>query len=125
MQTRSLVAHQEPSKSTERPTWDVIEVSPLIDFHDLLAIVRKRLKWLIGIPVLLVALALVYLFVFATPVYKSTALVFVDPKFDHILQVENVNSVASDLDSLNSLERAMVSDSMIRRVVDKLGLKDD
>lgn len=125
MQSHSLVAHREGPRPTERPSWDVIEVSPLIDFHDLRATIRKRIKWLIGIPVLFVALALVYLYVLATPVYKSTALVFIDPKFDHILQVENVNSVASDLDSLNSLERAMVSDSMILRVIDRLDLRND
>jgi len=125
MQTNTLVAQHSPPKTTESTSWDLIEVSPMIDWHDLRAIIRKRMKWLIGLPALLIAAALVYLFFIAVPVYKSTALVFIDPKFDHILQVEEVNSVASDLDSLNSLERAMVSDSMIIRVVDKLDLRND
>lgn len=86
---------------------------------------RKRLFWLLFFPFLGAALAIVYLFFFATLYYESRALVFVDPKFDRILQVENVTSVASDLDSLNSLEKAMTSDSMILRVIEKLNLRED
>lgn len=125
MQTNTLVSQHNPPKSNGPTSWDLIEVSPMIDWHDLKSILRKRLKWLIGLPAAFVAAALVYVFFIATPIYKSTALVFIDPKFDHILQVEDVNSVASDLDSLNSLERAMVSDSMILRVIDKLDLRND
>ncbi|MEM9016338.1 MAG: Wzz/FepE/Etk N-terminal domain-containing protein, partial [Verrucomicrobiota bacterium] len=89
------------------------------------AIIRKRLVWLLAVPAAFVAAALVYLFVLATPLYQSTALVFVDPKFDSTFRIENVQGVNSDLDSLNSLERAITSDSMILRVVEKLGLRDE
>lgn len=105
--------------------WDLVELPPLIDFADLFDIIKRRIKLLIAIPFLLVALCIVWLYFIATPFYKSTAMVFIDPKFDNILQNENVNSIASDLDSLNSLEKAIVSDTMILRVVDKLNLRDE
>ena len=60
--------------------WDLVEVSPLVDLRDLNSIVRRRRVLLVTIPVLCVLLALVYLFFLATPMYLSSALIFVDPK---------------------------------------------
>lgn len=114
-----------PAAEPTRETWDVVEVSPIVDFRDLWRIIRKRLPWLILIPAVCVILSIVYLYGFATPLYKSNALIFVDPKFDRILQIEDVHTAASDLDSLNSLEKAITSDSMILRVLEKLELKED
>ncbi len=118
-----------PSKGSSRTPgaaeWDLIELSPVFDLQDLLAIARKKILWLLLLPIIGAALAIVYLTFFATLYYESKALIFIDPKFDHTLQLENVDSVASDLDSLNSLERAMTSDSMILRVIDKLELRED
>ena len=111
--------------STQAKEWDLIELSPVFDLQDLLSIFKKRFFLLMLFPFIGGVLAIVYLFFFATLYYASTALIFVDPKFDHILQIENVSSVASDLDSLNSLERAITSDSMILRVIDKLNLRED
>ena len=105
--------------------WDLVELKPLINFDDLIAIVKRRLPWLIAIPFFCVVLALVYCYLLATPLYKSSALVFVDPMFDRTLQVEAVGPGLSDLDSLNSLEKAIVSDSVILRVVDRLDLWND
>ncbi len=102
--------------------WDLVELSPLIDFNDLWAIVKRRLPWLIAIPFLCAVVALAYCYLIATPLYKSTALVFVDPMFDRTLQVESVGPGISDLDSLNSLEKAIVSDSVVLRVMDRLDL---
>lgn len=103
----------------------VIELTPVFDIRNLWGIVKRRCLWLILLPLLTVGLALLYLYSFATHYYESSALIYVDPKFDRILQIEDVVSVGSDLDSLNSLEEAIVSDSMILRVVDKLGLRND
>ncbi|MEM6915082.1 MAG: Wzz/FepE/Etk N-terminal domain-containing protein, partial [Verrucomicrobiota bacterium] len=102
-----------------------VDVSPILDFRDLKSVIRKRFLWLVGIPALFVSAAVAYLLLLATPMYESTALVFVDPKFDSTFRIENVQGMNSDLDSLNSLERAITSDSMILRVVDKLDLRND
>jgi uncharacterized protein involved in exopolysaccharide biosynthesis len=119
-----------PSKPASSPTpgsaeWNLIELSPVFDLQDLFAIAKRKILWLLLLPLIGAALAIIYLFFFATLYYESKALIFIDPKFDHTLQLENVDSIASDLDSLNSLERAMTSDSMILRVIDKLKLRQD
>lgn len=113
--------HVAESKSS----WDVIEVSPAIDFDDLWSIVKRRTKWFIAIPLACAIVAYVFAKLAMTPYYKSNALIFIDPMFDQVLQVETVGPMMSDLDSLNSLEKAIVSDSMILRVVDKLNLRSD
>lgn len=115
----------EPVPFQNRPSWDVVELSPLFDFRDIFHIIKRRLGWLLLIPFACVVLMVAYLLFIATPYYKSTALIFVDPKFDSILQIENVSSIASDLDSLNSMEKALLSDSMVLRVIDKLNLRED
>jgi uncharacterized protein involved in exopolysaccharide biosynthesis len=84
-----------------------------------------RSPWLILLPVVCVASALAYVYLVSTPLFQSKALVFVDPMFDRTLQIQPTGPSVSDLDSLNSLEKAMVSDSMILRVIDKLKLRDD
>lgn len=106
-------------------SWKVVELPPLVDVRSLFSIIKRRFFWLMLIPLLTVALALVWLFKFATLYYESSAMIYVDPTFDRILQVEKVSSIAPDLDSLNSLESAMTSDSMILRVLDKLNLRND
>ncbi|MCB1228980.1 MAG: GumC family protein [Verrucomicrobiae bacterium] len=127
MPSTALAPRTETSlaKPPASQSWDLVELTPLIDFDDLLAIVKRRLIWLIAIPAVCVAFALIYVYLFATPLYKSSALVFVDPMFDRTLQVEAVGPGISDLDSLNSLEKAIVSDSVILRVVDRLNLWND
>ncbi|MEM1443661.1 MAG: Wzz/FepE/Etk N-terminal domain-containing protein, partial [Verrucomicrobiota bacterium] len=125
MTSTSLTKPQPAPPSPPAESWDIVEVSPILDLRDLKTIIRRRFLWLVAIPSAFVSLALVYLFVFATPMYESTALVFVDPKFDSTFRIENVQGMNSDLDSLNSLERAITSDSMILRVVDKLDLRND
>ncbi len=117
------LAVADPAES--RSQWDLIEVSPAIDLDDLWSVLKRRWAWLIVIPMLCAAAALAAALTLVTPLYKSTALVYIDPNFDHILQIENVSSGLSDLDSLNSIEKAIVSDSMIIRVIDKLGLRND
>lgn len=112
-------------RSDAKPSWDLIEVSPVVDWDDIMSILKRRWAWLVVIPAICAALALAYVLLLVTPMYKSSAMVFIDPNFDHILQIENVSSGLSDSDSLNSIEKAIVSDSMIIRVIDKLGLRND
>lgn len=105
--------------------WDLVEVSPLLDFDDLFGALRRRLPYFLALPLIGAALALAYAYFVATPLYKSTALVFVDPMFDRTLQIQPTMGGVSDLDSLNSLERAIMSDSMVLRVLDRLDLRED
>lgn len=129
MSLTTLSAHSAiqpaPPQPSSKPGWDLIEVTPLLDVDDLLGILKRRLFWLILLPSVCVALSLVYAFLLATPYFKSTAMVFVDPMFDRTLQVEAFVPGVSDLDSLNSIEKAITSDSMILRVVDRLNLRED
>lgn len=128
MPSNALAARHPSSPALEpgpRSQWDLIEVAPLVDLDDLMGVIRRRLPWLIAIPVLCVTLALLYVYLIATPLYKSTALVFVDPMFDRTLQIQPSGGGISDLDSLNSLEKAIMSDSMVLRVIDRLKLRDD
>lgn len=124
-QPLAIQSGNKPSLFQNRPSWDVVELSPLVDFRDIFHVIKRRIWWLLLIPFLCVVSMLVYLLFIATPYYKSTALIFIDPMFDSILQIEKVSSVAPDLDSLNSMEKAILSDSMILRVVDKLNLRED
>jgi polysaccharide biosynthesis transport protein len=117
--------HPSIMERDTRTNWDLVEVTPLLDFDDLFGIIKRRLPWLILVPVLCVAAALSYAFFIATPLYKSTALVFVDPNFDRTLQIQPSGPGMSDLDSLNSMEKAIMSDSMILRVIDRLDLGKD
>lgn len=108
-----------------RQDWDVIEVTPLVDFDDLLGILKRRLPWLLVLPAIGFALALAYVYLLAEPLFQSKAMVFVDPMFDRALQITPGAQGMSDLDSLNSLEKAIISDTMILRVVNKLGLREE
>lgn len=105
--------------------WDLIEVTPLLDLDDLVGIVKRRLPWLILLPVLCVGTALAYVYLVAKPLFQSKALVFVDPMFDRALQIQPSGPGMSDLDSLNSLEKAIISDTMMLRVIEKLDLRED
>ncbi len=117
--------HALRAEGTPPQDWDVIEVAPLLDLDDLMGILKRRLHWFLILPGLCVAAALAYVYGVAEPLYESKALVFVDPMFDRALQIQPTGMSMSDLDSLNSLEKAIVSDSMILRVVDKLELRDE
>lgn len=128
MHSTALTTRQSAPPLIERESranWDLIEVTPLIDLDDLLGIIKRRILWLIAAPALCVAIALIYVYFIATPLYRSSALVFVDPMFDRTLQIQPSGAGASDLDSLNSLEKAIVSDSMVLRVIDRLNLRED
>ena len=58
--------------------------------------------------------------------FKSSVLIYIDPKFDQILRFEKFDGGSpSDLDALSSLQIMIVADSMVLRVVDKLGLREE
>ncbi len=99
---------------------------PLLDRFDLNYLLRRYFNLLVIVPAICGCLALAYYFV-RQPLFKSSALIYIDPKFDRIIQFENEANGGNqnDLDSLKSLEIAMVGSSMVLRVVDTLGLRDE
>ncbi len=101
-----------------------LEVEPLIDFDDLLGILRRRIPWFLLLPTLGIAVALAWAYLIAEPLFQSRAMLFVDPMFERSLQIQPTAPGMSDLDSLNSMEKAIVSDTMILRVIKKLDLRD-
>jgi len=128
MSTHALTTRQRPIVRAElapRQDWDLIEVSPLVDLDDLTGILKRRLAWFVILPSLCLAAALAYVYLVAEPLFQSKAMVFVDPMFDRSLQIQPSGMGMSDLDSLNSLEKAILSDTMVLRVIDKLGLRDE
>ncbi len=128
MSTHALTTRQSPTVRAElapRKDWDLIEVTPLLDLDDLAGIVKRRLIWFLILPSVCLAAALSYVYLVAEPLFQSKALVFVDPMFDRSLQIHPSGMGMSDLDSLNSLEKAIISDTMVLRVIDKLGLRDE
>ena len=128
MSTHALTARPRPTVRAElapRQDWDLIEVTPLLDLDDLAGILKRRFAWFVVLPALCLAAALAYVYLVAEPLFQSKAMVFVDPMFDRSLQIQPSGMGMSDLDSLNSLEKAIISDSMVLRVIDKLGLRDE
>lgn len=99
-------------------------MDPILDTFDLTYILRKYYRVILGIPILCGILGLLYYFS-QEPLFKGTALLLIDPKFDQIIQFDQTQGNPTDLDSLASLEVAMVSDSMILRVIEHLDLRDD
>lgn len=57
--------------------------------------------------------------------YESSAEILVDPSFEAIIQYESVGESRASEEGLQSLERAFVGDSVLVRVVEKLGLRDE
>ena len=102
-----------------------IEAEPLLDASDLKFLLRKDV-FIFGL-IVLACLALAGIWYASTPtLYKSSALIYIDPKFDQIIRYEKLgDGSSSDLPSLNSLEVALMADSMILRVLDRLDLRND
>ncbi len=105
---------------TRGPVFDT-----LIDRFDLHYLARKYWKRLLILPTLCAALALT-LALLQQPLYESTSVILVDPSYDKIIQFENVDSGnRSDMEALKSLEIAIVSDSVLLRVLHRMNLLDD
>lgn len=99
-------------------------VDPLLDRHDLIYLLRKNWKVIMFVPLLCAILTTVWK-VTREPVYESSAMLLVDSSLDQLLQFEKVGGSADSVqESLRSLEVAVVADSVVLRVVDKLDLRN-
>ena len=94
------------------------------DVSDVLFLVRRHLWLLLAAPAVGFGLALLASLL-VRPQFTTHALVFLRPNFDKDIQVERVYSKLEDDDSLRSMERAIISDTVILRTIERLGLRDD
>lgn len=107
-------------KSEAEETFHWLEV----DLSDVVFLIRKHLKLLLLTPMLGLLLAWLVASTLR-PVFSTTAVIYLRPNFDREMQLEQTPSKLEDADSLRSMERAMVSDSVILRTVERLGLRND
>jgi len=95
-----------------------------VDFSDVLFLLRRHLRLLIAAPIAGFTVALLVTLMIR-PQFTSDALIYLRPNFDKDMQVERVGSKLEDDDSLRSIERSMIADTVILRMVERLSLRDD
>lgn len=91
----------------------------------LIDLIRRYLLHIIAATAATTMLALAYL-VFATPIYTSTAALFIDPRTRQVVREETVDGgYGTDLALVESQIAIVSSDGVLGRVVDKLKLAND
>lgn len=97
-----------------------------VDVKDVFGILRRRKRWVFGVPLLLCALASTYAML-ARPAYMATAQVYVDPRDRHMPKDDPLqNSVPGDgLLLVESQLKIITSDEVLTRVIEKTGLRAD
>lgn len=95
-----------------------------IDLDDALFLLRRHFVLLALIPIACAALAGVAWWLMPS-IYTSSATVYLRPNFDQDMQLDRTFSKLEDADSLRSVEKALISDTVILRMVDKLGLRSE
>ncbi|MEM0895888.1 MAG: Wzz/FepE/Etk N-terminal domain-containing protein [Verrucomicrobiota bacterium] len=95
-----------------------------MDESDLLFLIRRHFWLLLLLPLFCGGIA-IGASSLISPVFTTSSVLYVRPNFDKEMQVEKTSSKLDDDDSLRSLEEFLVSDTVILRVVDRLGLRDD
>ncbi len=116
--SRELVARGAPSPGPE------LVFDPVIDRFDLTYLLRKH-WWKLALAPLIGCLIGFSAYRAREPLYEGSAVVLVEPSFQELIRVENVGSGHDDLAGLRSLEIALVADSVILGVVEKLGLRKE
>ena len=90
-----------------------------VDFSDVAYLFRKHLGLLFWAPVLGFLLAFVAAKV-QRPMFATEMEIYLRPNFDQEMQLEQTYSKLDDDDSLRSIERVLVSDTVILEMVDML-----
>ncbi|MGP9813774.1 polysaccharide biosynthesis tyrosine autokinase [Rhodopseudomonas sp. NSM] len=104
-------------------------VQPSVDLRELGRILRRRWKLVAAPPLALVAIALIYSFVFATTLYTATSTVFVDPRRATAIE-SNQSAIQSsnygtDDATIDSEAQLIQSVAILERVVVRLKLTED
>lgn len=114
--------------NTTSPTGSPFPGYPTLDLEGLFRAVLNRAWIVIAIFGLFVSVAIAYVLFIAKKTYTSSAVVYVEPQREHILN-DSIRHVRNDdfhnLDALKSLEQGLVSGSVILRVIEKHDLKND
>lgn len=93
--------------------------------NDVWQVLGRRKRWVFGLPILFVALALAYSLL-ARPAYTSSAQIYVDPRDRPMPKEQQVSTVPGDgLFLVESQLKIITSDDVLSKVVDKLDLQHD
>ncbi|MAB01154.1 MAG: exopolysaccharide polymerization/transport protein [Stappia sp.] len=99
----------------------------MIDVYQIPGILRKRFAWLIIVPVICVALAVVYALL-RTPTYTATAELLIEPQNLQIVGNDIVQRGGTDgvqRLAIDSQAYVILSNSVLDEVIDKLDLESD
>ena len=99
----------------------------MIDIYQIPGILKKRMIWLIILPLLFVTLALVYLTV-RTPNYRAVVELLIEPQALQIVGNEIVSRQGGDSVqrlAIDSQTYVILSNSALNEVIDKLDLEND
>ena len=122
-QVNSSPANSAP-KPVSPPTFEVAD-----DEIDLLALFGAlwRGKWLIAVLVIIaIAIGANYAFRVAVPMYRSTAVVILDPQQDQVAGLDSVvTGLSGDSSEINSELEVLRARGLMGKVVDKLDLTKD
>lgn len=100
---------------------------PTLDVGRLVGVVKARL-WLAGLVTAVFLAAAIAYVLLAPKVYESSAVIYVDPKNEGAAfsGIKGVKSASFEtLDALKSMAEGISNGTVILRVVDSLGLRDD
>ena len=118
-QSPVIPAQSGPASSTQG-----LKTNPLVDRYDLVYLLKKNFFRLTLAPVVCAALG-VFLYLKQEKLYESSALLMVDSGLNQPLQFGSTDSNSDHIrESLKSFEVAVVADSVILRVVNRLDLKN-
>ena len=97
-----------------------------IDVQEIIRILRRHLRLIIGMMVLLVMMALLFV-TLATPIYTATSTILIDPRRTSVLDSggQPRSNFATDDASIESQVSLIQSVAVLQRVVDGLNLTQD
>ena len=95
-----------------------------VDVSDVVYLFRKHFGLLFWAPVLGFILAVVAAKV-QRPMFATEMEIYLRPNFDQEMQLEQASSKLEDDDSVRSIERVLVSDTVVLAMVKTLGLRND
>ncbi|MEM1441141.1 MAG: Wzz/FepE/Etk N-terminal domain-containing protein [Verrucomicrobiota bacterium] len=114
------MSQNEPKKNAADSEFRWLE----IDLSDLLFLFRRHLLLVLFLPLGFAICAMLVCFAMR-PMFASTAILYLRPNFDREMLIERSFSKLEDADSLRSVERAIISDTVILRMIDRLDLRND
>jgi succinoglycan biosynthesis transport protein ExoP len=121
---------QRNSDPSYRAADDVVRAAadpvPMVDLREMARILRRRWKTMAIVPVVLLALASVYV-ISATTLYTATSTVLVDPRRASVVETSQavLSNFGTDDATIESQTLLIQSVAILQRVVDKLKLVAD